>query len=95
MRTAKPNLLLTAAGFSTKNSRIMASTDDEAEIDSPSIMPTSFEAPFLQTLLDRGFIHQCTDFKTLDDKMSSQIVPAYLGFDATASSLHVGSLLQI
>jgi tyrosyl-tRNA synthetase len=58
-------------------------------------MPDSFQAPFLQTLSDRGFIHQCTDFKSLDEKFSNSTVSAYLGFDATASSLHVGSLLQI
>lgn len=43
----------------------------------------------------RGFIHQCTDFQALDDHLSQETVVAYLGFDATAKSLHVGSLLQI
>eukprot|EP01039_Chlorochromonas_danica_P001524 gene1524-1662_t len=46
-------------------------------------------------MLERGFIHQCTDFKALDEKLTSGVVAAYLGFDATAKSLHVGSLLQI
>lgn len=68
-------------------------TEDNSE--PPDLMPESFKAPFLQTLLERGFIHQCTDFKTLDEKFSNTTVSAYLGFDATASSLHVGSLLQI
>ena len=58
-------------------------------------MPDKFKSAFLQTLKDRGFIHQCTDYQALDDKFSSSVVSAYLGFDATASSLHVGSLLQI
>jgi hypothetical protein len=73
------------------------SSTDEAEVvaDMPDTMPSSFDSQFLQTLYDRGFIHQCTDFKTLDAKCSTEIVPAYLGFDATAPSLHVGSLLQI
>jgi tyrosyl-tRNA synthetase len=48
---------------------------------------------------DRGYIHQCTNLIELDNKLSVQddngIVSAYLGFDATADSLHVGSLLQI
>jgi tyrosyl-tRNA synthetase len=58
--------------------------------------PAKFQSKFLQTLLERGFIHQCTDYKALDAKMSAEVaVPAYLGFDATAPSLHVGSLLQI
>merc|ERR1719502_1771273 len=43
----------------------------------------------------RGFMQQTTDLKGLDDELQSSCVVAYLGFDATASSLHVGSLLQI
>lgn len=58
-------------------------------------IPEKFDSQFLQTMLDRGFIHQCTDFKELDKKFKEETVVAYLGFDATASSLHVGSLLQI
>ena len=77
--------------FTTK--RLKAITEDNSE--PPDLMPESFKAPFLQTLLERGFIHQCTDFKTLDEKFTNGTVSAYLGFDATASSLHVGSLLQI
>eukprot|EP00607_Mallomonas_marina_P008066 CAMPEP_0182417912 /NCGR_PEP_ID=MMETSP1167-20130531/2365_1 /TAXON_ID=2988 /ORGANISM="Mallomonas Sp, Strain CCMP3275" /LENGTH=410 /DNA_ID=CAMNT_0024591777 /DNA_START=321 /DNA_END=1553 /DNA_ORIENTATION=- len=46
-------------------------------------------------MMDRGFINQCTDFKGLDEKLMNGTTSAYLGFDATASSLHVGSLLQI
>jgi len=53
--------------------------------------------PFLQILRDRGFLHQCTNILDLDATLSSTeaITSAYLGFDATADSLHVGSLLQI
>lgn len=57
--------------------------------------PEKFKSEFLQTLLERGFINQCTDYKGLDEKFCDGIVAAYLGFDATANSLHVGSLLQI
>jgi len=52
-------------------------------------------------MLERGYIHQCTDYAGLDRAMSATVssdcgpVSAYLGFDATAASLHVGSLLQI
>lgn len=53
------------------------------------------QSAFIQTLSDRGFIHQCTDINALDEKMRTHIVPAYIGFDATADSLHVGSLLPI
>lgn len=49
----------------------------------------------LRTLLARGYVSQCTDLAGLDVALSSGIVPAYIGFDATADSLHVGHLLQI
>ncbi len=50
---------------------------------------------FLQTLAARGFIHQCTDLAALDDQLSGGPVAAYIGFDATADSLHTGHLLPI
>jgi tyrosyl-tRNA synthetase len=52
-------------------------------------------SPFLKTLAERGFIHQCTDLAALDERLSAGPVAAYIGFDATADSLHVGSLVQI
>mmetsp|Transcript_11088 Transcript_11088/g.16800 ORF Transcript_11088/g.16800 Transcript_11088/m.16800 type:complete len:494 (+) Transcript_11088:144-1625(+) len=58
------------------------------------------ESPFLQIMRDRGFLHQCTNLEELDKNMMDKqneggALAAYLGFDATADSLHVGSLLQI
>lgn len=53
------------------------------------------KSEFLKVMLERGFIHQCTDAEALDKRLGSEIVPAYIGFDCTASSLHVGSLVQI
>ncbi|HEY3655803.1 MAG TPA: tyrosine--tRNA ligase [Steroidobacteraceae bacterium] len=50
---------------------------------------------FLRTLAERGYIHQQTDAARLDELALSSIVTAYIGFDATADSLHVGSLVQI
>jgi len=50
---------------------------------------------FIKTLLERGFIHQCTDMDGLDKKMNNEVVPTYIGFDVTADSLHIGSLLPI
>src|SRR5260370_2280324 len=44
---------------------------------------------------ERGFIHQCSDLEGLDDKARSGSLVAYIGFDCTAPSLHVGSLVQI
>lgn len=56
---------------------------------------TSLKSEFLKTLTQRGFIHQCTDLAALDETLSGGPVAAYIGFDATADSLHVGSLVQI
>ena len=71
-----------------------AATEGQAQA---SGMPTEFKSGFLKTLHERGFIHQCTDFAALDELAAQPGKPiaAYLGFDATAPSLHVGSLLQI
>lgn len=53
------------------------------------------KSDFLRTLDERGYIHQQTDAAGLDRRASAGIVAAYIGFDATADSLHVGSLVQI
>jgi tyrosyl-tRNA synthetase len=50
---------------------------------------------FLRTLIDRGFVHQCSDLAGLDAKAKSGELVAYIGFDCTAPSLHIGSLLPI
>ena len=50
---------------------------------------------FLQTLFARGFVHQCSDLEGVDQKALSGDLTAYIGFDCTAASLHVGSLLPI
>ncbi len=44
----------------------------------------------LKTLVERGFVNQATDFAGIDAAFTEGIVPAYVGFDATADSLHVG-----
>lgn len=56
---------------------------------------SSFKSDFLRTLQDRGYIHQCTDETALDALAEKQTITAYIGFDCTAPSLHVGSLLGI
>lgn len=53
------------------------------------------QSTFLRVLSERGFIHQCTDWAALDAAFSGGRVTAYIGFDATADSLHVGHLLSI
>ncbi|MEL6968337.1 MAG: tyrosine--tRNA ligase, partial [Pseudomonadota bacterium] len=56
---------------------------------------SAFKSDFLHTLHSRGFIHQTSDDAGLDALLQSETVTAYIGFDATAKSLHVGSLIQI
>ncbi|MFA7603181.1 MAG: tyrosine--tRNA ligase [Novosphingobium sp.] len=56
---------------------------------------TQFQSTLLRLLDERGYIHQQTDAAGLDALAAKQIVPGYIGFDATAPSLHVGSLVQI
>ena len=56
---------------------------------------TEYKSDLLNLLSARGYIHQVTDAAALDALAAREIVPGYIGFDATAPSLHVGSLVQI
>jgi tyrosyl-tRNA synthetase len=56
---------------------------------------SQYKSSLLRLLDERGYIHQLTDAAGLDALAAGGIVPAYIGFDATAPSLHVGSLVQI
>jgi len=58
-------------------------------------MTTTYESDLLRLLESRGYIHQVTDPGALDELATKGVVPGYIGFDATAPSLHVGSLVQI
>jgi tyrosyl-tRNA synthetase len=61
-------------------------------------MTTSASQPkseFLRVLIERGYLNQCSDLQGLDDKALAGELIAYIGFDCTAASLHVGSLVQI
>ena len=53
------------------------------------------KSKFMSVMIERGFLADCTDYQGLDESLSVGIVPGYIGFDATAKSLHVGSLIQI
>ena len=53
------------------------------------------KSEFLQEMITRGFLQDCTDLQGLDEKLLEGCMPAYIGFDATADSLHIGSLIQI
>ena len=55
----------------------------------------NYKSKYLNTLEQRGFVHQLTDEKKLDDFLYKNQCVAYIGFDCTASSLHIGSLIQI
>ena len=53
------------------------------------------KSDFMGVMMARGFLADCTDYQALDEALNKGVVPAYIGFDATARSLHVGSLIQI
>jgi tyrosyl-tRNA synthetase len=57
-------------------------------------MPTP-RSTFLSAAVERGLIHQCTDFEALDQRLRDGRVTGYIGYDCTADSLHVGSLVGI
>ncbi|MEO0878979.1 MAG: tyrosine--tRNA ligase [Pseudomonadota bacterium] len=56
---------------------------------------TAYKSDFLTVLDERGFIHQGTNLEGLDARAASETITGYIGFDATATSLHAGSLIQI
>ena len=53
------------------------------------------KSEFMAVMMQRGFLADCTDYQGLDEALSAGVTSAYIGFDATAKSLHVGSLIQI
>ncbi|WP_309623163.1 tyrosine--tRNA ligase [Novosphingobium sp.] len=55
----------------------------------------TYTSSLLRLLDERGYIHQLTDAEGLDKLANTQVIPGYIGFDATAPSLHIGSLVQI
>lgn len=56
---------------------------------------TAVKSDFLNVMMERGFFHQCSDLEGLDKKLMEGTQSAYIGFDATAPSLHAGSMVQI
>ena len=53
------------------------------------------KSDFLQVVIERGYLQDCTDLEGLDERLLAGVVPTYIGYDATAQSLHVGHLLNI
>lgn len=56
---------------------------------------SKYQSELMKTLVERGFLYQCTDESGLDKAAADGVVTGYIGFDCTAPSLHVGSLVQI
>ena len=56
---------------------------------------STYKSGLMRSLDERGYIHQVTDSAGLDALASSQVIPGYIGFDATADSLHVGNLVSV
>jgi tyrosyl-tRNA synthetase len=77
-----------------KPARILEFATERPENRKHSVM-TKFKSDFLRILSERGFIHQMSDETGLDDLLAKESVTAYIGYDPTASSLHVGHLMQI
>ncbi len=48
------------------------------------------KSDFMRVMMTRGYLADCTDYQALDEALVKGVVPAYIGFDATATSLHVG-----
>ena len=82
----------TTSATATVSNVSMTSTTPSTSVAAP---PASIRSEFLRTLLERGFLHQCTDLEALDAAAATGPITGYIGFDATADSLHVGSLIQI
>ena len=56
---------------------------------------STYKSDFINEITSRGFVHQSTDMSIIDKKMSKNNITAYIGFDATSDSLHIGSLVPL
>ena len=68
-----------------------------SDADIASFKPQDFKArsEFIRVMQARGYIHQCSDIEALDKAASEGVVTAYVGYDATATSLHIGNLISL
>ena len=90
---ASPPLVCAARGL--RMSMVEPAADEVIEESAGGVGDAELKSEFLQRMQWRGFLAQATDLEGVDSKLAEGTVVAYLGFDATAPSLHVGSLLQI
>ena len=84
-----------AALESLENSALHVLEAAHRNSETPQMSDAPFKSEFLQTMRARGYVHQISHPVELDEAASTGVVSAYIGFDATAPSLHVGSLIQI
>jgi tyrosyl-tRNA synthetase len=73
----------------------IASAPDRPVLNAAAMSVPALKSDFLRVLVARGYIHQCTDLEALDAAAAAGPITAYIGFDATADSLHVGNLVSI
>ena len=73
----------------------IASDPDRPVLNAAAMSASTLKSDFLRVLTERGYIHQCTDLEALDAAAVAGPITAYIGFDATADSLHVGNLVSI
>src|SRR5947207_9655003 len=64
-------------------------------LEERAMSPADPRSDFLAAAAQRGFIHQCTDLAALDSRLAAGPLTAYVGYDCTADSLHIGNLLSI
>src|SRR5262245_60267918 len=84
----RPFLCMFASIFVQQTRRLRRSSG------APSPM-ARYKSDFLNILDERGFVHQCSDFEGLDALAAKREVVAYVGYDCTAPSLHIGNFLTI
>src|SRR5215472_6016288 len=90
---ASPSLSIAATSMPSSDVPLISpSTDNVFVLDERAM---SAKSPFLTTAHERGYLHQSTDEAALDARLTSGTVTAYIGYDCTADSLHIGSLLGI
>src|SRR6185312_10742879 len=88
-------LPLPAAGRSVESGTEPVTPPAQQGMPPGTASMSAYKSDFLRTLAERGFIHQVSEPEVLDSAAASGAITAYIGFDCTAASLHVGSLLPI
>src|ERR1700740_2243515 len=78
-----------------QSAKVPPSPDNAKHDDQSHPQMTAFKSDFLNILRERGFIHQCSDFEGLDALAAKGEATAYVGYDCTARSLHIGNYLTM